>query len=153
MENESWVSIGILIATSLSFVVALVALILQFYVSRRQKEKDETPKLKVFIQDKERHDSFGGTHSCFYFVIENVGPCGITVLNCLIDGIPIEQCEELHESKSIILGAKVEPYNSARCLWIRAEDYNKVRPGSNVKLFYKSDTGRNFERDYTISGN
>ena len=151
MENESWVSIGILIATSLSFIVALIALILQFCDSNRQKEKEETPKLKVFIQDKEKHDCRGGVHSCFYFVIENVGSCGITVLNCLIDGVPIEQCEELHESKRTILGAKIEPYNSARCMWLRAEEYGIVRPGNNVKLSYKSDTGKNFERDYTIS--
>ena len=107
--------------------------------------------LKLFIQYREWHDHFGKIQSSYYFVIQNVGTCGITVLSCSINGLPIEQYEEFSESNSMIIGAKIEPKNSVRCQWLLGFMPTRVSIGNIVKLGYLSDAGIKYEKDFTLS--
>ena len=107
--------------------------------------------LKVFILDKERHDDFGKFQKCYYFVIQNVGICGVTVLSCTINGVPIEQYEEFYGSSVTIIGAKIEPENSVLCQWLVNFVLTKVTLGSIVRLVYLSDGGKKYEKDFTLS--
>lgn len=153
MGNESWVSVGILIATSLSFFVALIALILQFRDSKRQKEKDETPILKVYIQRREKHNGFGNNINCYAacsFVVKNVGPCGVTILECLIGDKPIIEFNQELTKPEIIIGAFLETHDFVSCPINRSRT-SQVSAGSNVKLVCKSVFGKTFRKLITLS--
>jgi hypothetical protein len=138
------------IVSTIALGAAIGSLIWQVYTWLHRKKREETPMLRVFILREETHDHFGKIQSNFYFVIQNVGSCGITVLDCKINDFPIYQSEAFENAKTNIIGAKIEPKNSVRCMWIWELDH-RIGLGANVKLSYKSDSGKTFEKDYTLS--
>ncbi len=154
MENESWVSVGILIATSLSFFVAFFESLVHFRDSRRRKEKDETPNLKVYIQMIERHNGFGNSINCYTsyrFFIQNVGLCGVTILACEVNGKQVTEYNQELVKPEIIIGAILEPHNSINCVLKRSRALHQIEAGSTVKLVYKSVLGKTYSTILTLS--
>ena len=138
------------IISTIALILALVSLGWQVYTWRHRKKREETPMLRVFILREEKHDHFGKIQSYFYFVIQNVGSCGITVLDCKINDLPICQYKEFINADINIIGAKIEPMNSVRCTWLWMLN-SKIRLGTDVKLSYKSDSGKTYHRAFTLS--
>lgn len=139
------------IVSTVALLAAIFSLGWQVYTWMHQKKREEAPILKVFSLRKEMHNSLGKVQINNYFVIQNVGLCGITVLDCLIDGLPINQYKhEFLDANITIIGAKIEPQNSARCFWLCSVS-SKIGAGSIVKLSYQSDAGKRFVKEYTLS--
>ena len=137
------------IVATIALFAALVSLGWQIYTWLHKKKCEETPMLKVFVKSKEEHDSFGKTHCYRYFTIQNVGTCGITVLNCTINNIQIDKYDRFENANSTIIGAKIEPQNSACCPWLWEIDH-QITLGNDVKLSYKSDSGKNYKKVFTL---
>lgn len=131
--------------------VSILSILWQFHTWRHQKKREDTPLLKVFI--KKRSISIGQGQSMIetQFVIQNIGTCGVKILDCTINGKPITEYKELFESERII-GAIVQPDLSIYCLRDPVLNApNDVTTGSHVKLKYKADSGKTFQKDFTLS--
>ena len=137
------------IVATIALLAALVSLGWQIYTWLHKKKSEETPMLKVFVKSKEVHDFQGKIQRHCYFVIQNVGTCGITVLNCTINNIQIDKYDRFINADTSIIGAKIEPKNSASCLWLWEID-SKISLGDDVKLSYKSDTGKTYKKVFTL---
>ena len=130
--------------------LASISLGWQIYTWLHRKKREETPMLRVFVLREDKLDLSGKPHSDFYFVIQNVGSCGITVLDCKINDLPICQSEAFINSNICIIGAKIEPMNSVRCTYIWQFD-RRIELGADVKLSYKTNTGKTFHNTFTLS--
>lgn len=121
------------------------------FVWNQKKKQDEKPILRVFIKNRSISIGHGQSMIESQFVIQNIGTCGVKILDCTINGKPITEYKELFESERII-GAIVQPELSIYCLRDPVLNApNDVTTGSHVKLKYKADSGKTFQKDFTLS--
>ena len=137
------------IVATIALLAALVSLGWQIYTWLHKKKCEETPVLKVFVMGKEEHNVWGKLQYHRYFTIKNIGVCGFIVLDCTINNTSIDKYSCLVNAGTAIIGAKVEPQNSACCQWC-FEPGCKIRLGDDVKLSYKSDTGKTYKKVFTL---
>ena len=134
-----------------ALAVSIVSILWQFFTWRQKRRIDETPKLKVFFKINDVHLSTGHIMKSSVFVIKNIGTCGVTILDCEINGKPITAFEELGDSEQII-GAILQPDHSIQCSRFPGiNTCNQVTIGSVVKVTYKADSGKTLHKIFTLS--
>ena len=124
--------------------VSIISIFWQFHTWKHQKKREGTPLLKAFIMNTPLN--VGGHQTVeSYFVVKNIGQCGVTILDCEINGKPITKFEELIDS-DVIIGAMLPPQEGIiqcpRFPLMNTE--NQVKIGSPVKLTCKADSGKKF---------
>ena len=144
------------IVASIALLVALTSLGWQIYTWSHQKRREEMPILKVVIKKREtKHDekfshafNFDGFRRTFY--IQNIGFYDIRILSCSIDSVPIETNSFIKDS-NVIIGAKVGPGNSVSSPIDKFYGNSCNLLGKTVKIKCVLDSGKNFEKEYTLS--
>lgn len=139
------------IVSTLALAVGAASLGWQVITWIDKKKQKNTPKLKAFIKNKPTDNGLGKTIVESRFVIKNIGQCGVTILNCEINGKSITEIEELWDS-NVIIGAMLQPQYSIQCFRAPVMNgCNQVMIGSIVKLTYKSDSGKTHSDRVTLS--
>ena len=125
-----------------ALLIALFSVGWQVYTWLHQKKREETPNLNVRLRKIQGKD---------FFVIENVGKCGITILDCTINNFKLDQCLAADKAHSNISSVRIEPQNLLNVSWYKSRGTLRQTPiGSPVELKIKTDSGKFFELVYNL---
>ena len=139
------------IVATFALFAALVSLGWQVYTWREQKNREETPQLKVGLRKKRILASNGKVTTSVKFAVENVGNCGVTILSCKINNKSIDEFLWIIDPQNI-LGAKLEPKNILCCNYAATNiAFQEIPLGSPIQIKYKADSGKTFDKEYTLS--
>lgn len=144
MRYADWIGI-------LGFILALISLGWQIFTWKEQRKRDDTPLLKVGFRKKQTLGANGKLKTSVRLVVENVGNCGVTIICCKINNKMIDEFPGILEPQNII-GAKLEPKNILSCNYVATNHSVQAIPlGSTVQMKYKADSGKTFDKEYTLS--
>ena len=130
------------IVSTIALVIAALSLVWQVHIWLHQKKQEGMPNLKVGLRKRQKDYSF---------VIENMGKCAVTILECTINDLNIINCAAIHNAANII-NARIEPQNSLVHPFLATRGSMQQMPfGSPVKLKIKVDSGKFFEKEYAFS--
>ena len=129
------------IVSTLALIAAFFSLGWQIYTWLHQKKREETPLLRVTTIKKDGHR---------IFYIQNIGKCGVVILSCVIDSIPIESYRPIKNPNTII-GAKVGPGNAISSQIVTWYGYSSDLQGKLAKIKCQLDSGKTIEVEYTLS--
>ena len=130
------------VVSTLALLIGLFSVGWQVYTWLHQKKREETPTLKVCLRKKQNGD---------FFVIENVGLCGITILDCTVNNLKLGEIRAITDASHII-NARIEPQNCLAVSFFASRSTLEETPiDSPVKLKIKVDSGKIFEIPYTLT--
>ena len=115
------------------------------------KERREKPTSFIAFIRNEKQNYSGHIFVESHFVIKNIGKNNAMILDCLIDGIPITEYEELPNAERII-GTILKPTQPIDCDRLPGmQKSNQVNVGCHVIIRYKTDTGKTLDDECSIS--